>query len=93
MKDSFEQRAECRRLVAPLKQSIVERLDFSLDINWIGTKCLNTMDVSSDETKEDSGWMGGVGRDVQVKVHSLLKQCCFDLTVDDRNRQVHKIGT
>ena len=54
--------------VTATKKAIEEGLEDLLHISWTGAECTYALAVSEYKAGEDTGWMGGVLGDVEVKI-------------------------
>ena len=64
VKPLLEDRPNAVRFVATGKHSIVEGVNFFLRVVRVGAEAMDSKDHSEDQAGEDSGRMGGMGRNV-----------------------------
>ena len=87
---SLEERSELVGLVASVQEPVKEELEFLHDIPFIRAELMDTEDVTKDQTREDTGSMAGVWREVEVKCHWFGVEGGLDLPPLNRQAKVHE---
>ena len=69
-----EEREDGRRFVASCGKPVVKLLQVGLDVSTVGVETEDAEDHSIDQAFQDSWWMSGAWRDVEVKVQSFFEK-------------------